>query len=147
MSLDVYLKSKEPVVKTGTGIFIRRNGKTYELSEKECEELYPGYAVTTNTFEEDYYYKDNITHNLNIMAKEADLYNPLWHPEKLGIVKAKDLIDYLREGLHKLKLEPDKYIRFNPENGWGTYESLVNFVESYLYACYKYPEAEVEVSI
>lgn len=147
MSLDVYLKSDKPVPVKGTGIFVRKEGKTYELSYEEACERYPDYVIMEEEYEVDYYYTDNITHNLNIMAKEADLYDPLWHPEKLGIVKAKDLIDYLREGLHKLKLEPDKYIQFNPENGWGTYEGLVNFVESYLSACYKYPEAEVEVSI
>ncbi len=147
MSLDVYLKAPEPVLVTGTGVFVRKDGKTYELSEKECKKLYPEYNVETHEYEEDYYYTDNITHNLNKMAKEADLYNALWHPEKLNITKAADLIDILREGLHKLKLDPDKYTKFNPENGWGSYETLVEFVDNYLNACYKFPDAEIEVSI
>ena len=39
-----------------------------------------------------------------------------------------------------------KYEKFNPKNGWGSYEGLVNFVDNYLNACYEYPSAEVKIS-
>jgi len=78
------------------------------------------------------------------MAKEVGLYNVIWNPKEVGISKARDLIEPLREGLHLLKLYPEKYKKFNPENGWGNYETLVNFVQSYLDACYKYPDTTVE---
>ena len=60
--------------------------------------------------------------------------------------KAKELIEPLRQGLHNLKSEPESYMKFNPENGWGSYDGLVEFVESYLNACYEYPDADVKVS-
>jgi len=50
------------------------------------------------------------------------------------------------QGLHNLKIEPERYKKFNPENGWGSYDGLVKFVENYLNACYEYPDADVEVS-
>jgi hypothetical protein len=56
------------------------------------------------------------------------------------------LIEPLRQGLHNLKSEPERYKKFNPENGWGSYDGLVKFVENYLNACYEYPDADVEVS-
>jgi hypothetical protein len=91
-------------------------------------------------------YDANITHNLNTMADAAGLYEFLWHPEKVGIVYAKDLIDPLKQGLERLVSEPEKYRAFNPENGWGSYDGLVKFVRRYLDACCENPDAEVRVS-
>lgn len=146
MSLDIYLKSDVPITKTGTGIFIRTNGKTKELSFEEAKELYPNANVSETVYEDDTLYRDNITHNLSIMANEAGIYKELWRPEELGITIASELIEPLRQGLHRLRLEPDKYKAFNPYNGWGTYEQLVTFVSNYLDACYKYLNAKIEVS-
>ena len=36
MSLDISIKANIPVVKNGTGIFIRENGKTKELTIEEA---------------------------------------------------------------------------------------------------------------
>lgn len=87
----------------------------------------------------------NITHNLGAMAKEAGLYEYLWHPEEKGVVKAVDLIIPLSAGLGLLEGNPDYFKQFNPENGWGDYEGLVAFVENYLQACRENPDAEVSV--
>jgi hypothetical protein len=88
-------------------------------------------------------YTANITHNLNKMAMEADIYMALWRPEEIGIVKAEQLIGPLTEGLSKLAREPKRYRQFNSPNGWGMYEHLVSFVEDYLEACKANPSAEV----
>jgi len=88
----------------------------------------------------------NITHNLNRMAKEAGIYQHLWRPEELGITKAAELVTPLAEGLARLKQAPEKYKTLNPENGWGNYECLVEFVKKYLQACIDNPSADVEVS-
>jgi len=146
MSLDVYLVSSKPVVKTGTGVYIRENGNTKELTIDEVKERYPGNNVEEIEYETDQIYSANITHNLNTMADKAGIYEYLWRPDEIGITKAKELIEPLREGLHKLKSEPEKYKAFNPSNGWGSYEGLVNFVSNYLDACYKNPESDVSVS-
>jgi hypothetical protein len=91
-------------------------------------------------------YSANITHNLNSMAEAAGIYKALWRPDELGIVRASQLIPLLEKGLVML-VKDRKYLEtFNPPNGWGSYESLVQFVERYLEACWENPEATVEVS-
>lgn len=91
-------------------------------------------------------YDANITHNLNEMAEEAGIYKHLWRPDEIGITKASQLIEPLREGLGLLLADPDHFRQFNPENGWGDYHSLVDFVKSYLTACKENPNASVSVS-
>ena len=88
----------------------------------------------------------NITHNLNSMADAAGIYRHLWRPEELGIVYAGELIKPLEEGLRDLKANPTHFKRLNPENGWGSYEGLVAFVEEYLEACKEHPKSLIEVS-
>jgi hypothetical protein len=93
----------------------------------------------------------NITHNLNKMADEADLYKILWRPDELwpnrkAMPTAADIIGPLEYGLARLKANPEKYRKLNPENGWGDYEGLVKFVEEYLTACRENPDATIEVS-
>lgn len=88
-------------------------------------------------------YTNSITHNLNKMALASGLYEALWRPEEVGYKLAKDLIYPLTTGLAELTMNPEKYKQYNPENGWGSYEGLVKFVEEYLQACKDNPEAEV----
>ena len=85
----------------------------------------------------------NCTHNLNTMANEAGIYKHLWRPEELGITTAEQLIEPLEQGLQRLKENPQHYKKFNPSNGWGSYEGLVSFVEEYLKNCKDYPDAEI----
>ncbi len=151
MSLDVYLKTKEPVnVPSSSGIFVRRSGETREISREEWNAENPdrqvplldGGTTTETTTVFDY----NITHNLGTMAREAGIYQHLWRPEELGITKANQLIVPLRAGLELLRSDRPRFEEFNPDNGWGNYDGLVRFVSNYADACEKYPEAEIEVS-
>ncbi len=91
-------------------------------------------------------YDRNITHNLTEMADEAGIYKHLWRPEELFIFHAMDLIAPLKEGLSKLKADPERFKKFNPPNGWGSYENLVEFVEDYIVACVKNPDATITIS-
>lgn len=88
----------------------------------------------------------NMTHNLNKMAEAAGVYQHLWRPDEIGITKAAELIEPLSAGLAKLRADPDHYRAFNPENGWGSYAGLVEFVAQYLGACKADPDAEISVS-
>jgi hypothetical protein len=150
MSLDVSLITKEPQIKkASSGIFVRENGQTREIPLEEWNARNPDREPVTLEQEEtetNEVYSENITHNLGAMAKEAGIYGCLWRPDEMKITKAKELIEPLREGLHNLKSEPERYKKFNPENGWGSYDVLVSFVENYLNACYEHPDADVEVS-
>jgi len=81
------------------------------------------------------------------MAKEAGIYQHLWRPKDVDISTADQLIEPLKEGLSKLKADPDRYKKFNSPNGWGMYEHFVPFVEEYLRACEANPDATIEVSV
>lgn len=151
MSLDVHLEADFPptVPNDGSGIFIRRNGQTVEMTRAEWDRAFPGQEPVVVMAEANVnctVYSANITHNLNKMADAAGIYRHLWRPEELGITKAKELIEPLHNGLEKLKEDPARFDQLNPSNGWGTYAGLVSFVENYLAACIKHPEAIIRVS-
>lgn len=146
MSLDVYLKNQTKFTTKGTGIFVRRHGSTVELSLEEAKELYPDITIEEQEFGTDDLFRYNITHNLAEMADKAGIYKELWRPEEIGITEAHQLIVPLRNGLNKLKSDRKWFETFNPDNGWGNYDLLVQFVFSYLEACCSFPDAKVEVS-
>ena len=85
----------------------------------------------------------NITHNLGEMATEAGIYFHLWRPDEIGIKKAIDLIQPLEKGLALMKAEPERFKKFNPSNGWGSYDRFIPWVERYIAACKKNPDAEI----
>lgn len=87
----------------------------------------------------------NVTHNLNKMAAEAGIYEACWRPDEIGITEAEQLIEPLSKGLELLKSDPERFKKFNPPNGWGTYDNFVTWVEEYLEACEDCPDALVEV--
>lgn len=91
-------------------------------------------------------YDRNITHNLGAMAKEAGVYEHLWHPDEIGVTKAQQLIAPLTAALTLLRVDPDRFRALNPENGWGSYDGLVSFVSEYLTACVENPDADIRVS-
>lgn len=88
---------------------------------------------------------EKITHNLNVMAGEAGIYEYLWRPKAVYVNTAKDLIEPLKAGLKRMKNNPEHYKKFNASNGWGTYENFIPWIEKYIEACEKNPDAEVSV--
>lgn len=91
-------------------------------------------------------FDSNITHNLTEMADKVGLYYALWYPEEIGFEKAGDLIWVLKTGLHNLRKNPEQMKKLNPKNGWGNYDSFVCFVDDYLRACQKHPNAKIGIS-
>lgn len=97
-------------------------------------------------------YSGNITHNLNAMAVEVvlsnglTLYEVLWRPEDHGLKFARDISELLDEGWNILLADPEKYKKYNPPNGWGSYDGLCNFVYKYRNACWDNPDAELRIS-
>lgn len=145
MSLDVSLILPDTKVGPGSGIFVREDGGTREISRAEWDEKFPGREPVVVEYDDDYneIYTANITHNLNRMAGEAGIYKHLWRPEEIGIQKAEQLTQPLEEGLRLLESDPQRFKEFNPPNGWGDYEGLVRFVRNYLQACREHPRADV----
>jgi len=144
MSLDLWLEIETPPmeIEPSDAIFVRRDGKTVEISRAEWDRLHPGDDPVAISRDPTNVYGDNITHNVTKMAIEADLYF-LWHPDEHGINHASEMIPKLRVGIKKLKDNPDHMKTFNPSNGWGNYEDLLRFAEGVLDACELNPEAKV----
>lgn len=98
-------------------------------------------------------HSQNITHNLGVMADAVKLsngmtlYDVLWRPdEQVGLKFAKDISELLDEGWNILLSDPEKYKRYNPDNGWGDYDGLERFVYKYRNACWDNPDATICVS-
>lgn len=123
MSLDVYLTGKTVDVPCCCSC-------GHEHSRPESEE----------------YFHANITHNLNLMAVEAGIYDCVWTPDEHGITKAGQVVDPLEAGIALMKSDPARFMRLNANNGWGTYDNFLPWLERYLTACKANPEASVSVS-
>jgi hypothetical protein len=91
-------------------------------------------------------YDSNITHNLSKMAREVseNFYKALWRPEEINITQAFQLVPILSDGLKLLLCCPEKYKEYNPDNGWGSYNGLCDFVYNYIKACNEHPDANVK---
>ena len=92
-------------------------------------------------------YSANTTHNLADMAKEADIYECLWHPERCSVTKAGQLISPLTKAVLAMKKDPDRFKAHNSPNGWGMYRNFLPWLENLLGACHNHPDAEIEVSV
>jgi len=69
-----------------SGIFVRENGATREISRTEWDRSYPGREPATlvpDEEESEEIYSANITHNLGKMANKAGIYEALWRPGEL----------------------------------------------------------------
>lgn len=97
-------------------------------------------------------YDKNITHNLSTMAtacvvsETLTLYDVLWCPHECELYEACELIPLLEAGFKELQSDPQFFKRYNPQNGWGSYEGLLDYVYNYLVACKLNPHAMVQVS-
>ena len=149
MSLDVYLREVSGIPSDPEDkIYIREDGMTREITRAEWDLRFPGREPVAFRGEREVgeVYSRNITHNLNVMASAAGIYEHLWRPDEIGIKNAKDLIEPLRKGLVALETDPEKFRKLNPENGWGSYDGLLDFVRDYLAACEAHPGAVVYAS-
>lgn len=88
----------------------------------------------------------NITHNLNVMAEEAGIYEACWRPEEIPVKYAHELIPLLESGIEKMKADPARFEALNAKNGWGTYDVFLPWVQRYLRACKENPDALVKAS-
>ena len=95
----------------------------------------------------DVVYSANITHNLAGMAKEAGVYECLWHPERCGATRACHLIVPLTSAVLKMNADPDRFKAHDSPNGWGTYKNFLPWLEHLLAACHNRKDAEIEVSV
>ena len=88
----------------------------------------------------------NITHNLVPMAREAEIYEVLWHPERNGITYARQLITPLAGAIRLMEADPALFRAYDAPNGWGTLGAFLPWLKELLDACKRMPNARVEVS-
>ena len=147
MSLDISIKANIPVVKNGTGIFIRENGKTKELTIEEANAN--GFNVNDNQYVSEYAWTGNITHNLGKMAsnvkpdgKPYTLYSLLWGGKYKN---CRDLIGKLHACILYMMMNKEELKKYNPENGWGTYEQLLEFTKEFQMACIDNQDCKIKI--
>ena len=79
------------------------------------------------------------------MAEAAGIYKHLWRPDETDITMAAQLIGPLKDGLQKLKADPQEFRKYDALNGWGTYDEFVPWLEEYIKACEANPDAGISV--
>jgi hypothetical protein len=149
MSLDIYAKLKRGTIPSGQQL-----GTCYRFWSREERDrnIEPTNEVLWI----------NITHNLGKMASKVPITEPLvakkyrnlyyimWRPEEVftrkKVIKLKDLCFPLELGLDYVLSHEKELSKYNPENGWGHYENFVYCLPQYIRACYKWPNAILEVS-
>lgn len=135
MSLDIYIILKKP--------------KMVKPQGNACG--------STIVVKPDEYFTDeirfNVTHNMAEMAKhiyvdsnkENTLYKILWHLNWFNY-DTNTLEDKLLFAIGYAMLHKDKLIKYNPENGWGSYESFVRFLMELCEACSDNPDCKLRIS-
>lgn len=102
-----------------------------------------GLNFSLNDIREVRVFDQHITHNLTEMASAAGLYEILWRPEEIGVETAEQAIPFLERGIAELKSNRDKYEKYNPSNGWGSYDGFCKAAQSILDACYENKYAKI----
>lgn len=138
MGLDIYFFKK--------GFDIQRSRADTNATYTKLQAIKEELEQLEDDYESAKLFSADITHNLNEMAKAVGLYNVLWHPEKIGITVASQMILPLEKGIEELELNPDKYKAYNPPNDWGSYKDFVSFCKMVLQKCREYPEAIIEAA-
>jgi hypothetical protein len=88
-------------------------------------------------------YSGNMTHNIIPMWQKAGCYDALYNSEGL---KAEDIIVFLFRAITDMELKPDEYKKLNPKNGWGDYESALDYLKEVYQACNANLDAIIGVS-
>lgn len=85
----------------------------------------------------------NMTHNVSRMWRKAGIYDALYKSQ--GRI-AGDVVRELRVGLQKMLDNREEYEKLNPENGWGSYASAINFLRDVIIGCEDNPKGTVVIS-
>ena len=141
MSLDLYLTTSTPRPHKGTGVYVRENGANVELQTlEEVREHFPDAdldAITEQTTETNYLFDRNITHNLTRMADKVPcgdytLYDLLWRPDEHGFTHVtNEYRSLVNSALPYFLANRADLEQYNPSNGWGSYDSLLDFLFEY----------------
>lgn len=107
-------------------------------------------------------WEGNYTHNTNHMIRSASV--PEWVVEDVSVAEevlfrkpvgglcwgdfdgkpGKHVSVFCAEILTELEANPEKYIAMNPPNGWGSYDTLIDFIRGVKAACDRFPTETFE---
>lgn len=104
--------------------------------------------------EEDREWVANITHNMNKMAQrifvsenKETLYDYVWRPEELyREIYTNEMKNVLTKGICIMISKRKSLLRYEPKNGWESYDSFLKFLIEYKEACEDNPGYIIEVS-
>jgi hypothetical protein len=85
----------------------------------------------------------NATHNLTPMWSKAGVYDALYN--SAGKLAGEVPTD-LQKGLSHMRRNRSVYEALAPENGWGDYETALDFLTIVVAACDTNPDAKIWVS-
>lgn len=85
----------------------------------------------------------NYTYNCaNMFRVASEVDKSLSDLHNMSCVEAEPIISKAVENMQK---DPVKYKAMNPENGWGSYETFLPYVESLLKECRANPSCKIGV--
>lgn len=84
----------------------------------------------------------NYTYNCSKMLWEAaDTSLSALHGKPV-----EEVAQVLSKGVAVMRADPARFQAMNPENGWGDYDSWLDYLDRIIDACQRYPGAVLEVS-
>ncbi len=83
-------------------------------------------------------FASSLDHESSNIAQAVGIYEAIWHPEEIGATVAKDLITPLQLGLVILKGDTERFYNHRDFTAW---------VEEYLAACRKHPDAVIQINL
>ena len=84
----------------------------------------------------------NHTYNCAPMFKEA-LGKGLY---KFNGWSAEKFLDVINKGIEDMVKRPEYYSKWNPSNGWGSYQTALDFLAEIGKLCRKHPKAFVNIT-
>lgn len=151
MSLDIHIHYKTPKHRTiKAGADGTPCGSTIAIYNQDTE--------VTET-----YWHANITHNMGRMADHIPvhytidgeeysntLYELVWRPEEVGtgnICNNTDIVSQaLESGIAYMVTHRNDLLPYNPSNGWGSYDSFLQWLITYWQACLNNPDCQITPS-
>lgn len=114
----------------------------------------PDVYIKNKKKEEDREWVANITHNMNKMAQrifvsenKETLYDYVWRPEELGReIDTDEMKNVLTKGICIMISKRKSLLKYEPKNGWGSYDSFLKFLIKYKEACEDHPDYIIEAS-
>ena len=104
----------------------------------------------------------SLTHNLNTLCshipvgtttkytsatdseqEELSLYSILWRADEHCLYTPNDIREYLITGLTYLETNYNDLLQYNPDNGWGHIDQVIEVTRKLIADCRIYPDASL----